>query len=302
MIDRYLLRYVLAVIDQGNFSRAAMQCNVSQPTLSAGIAKLETQLGCILFHRTNRRVELTEAGVALARHARRIEAEFLAMERDIEGSGSVSTLRLGLLVTIPGAWIEDYVARLRSVALGERVEFVEGRERELLERLTRGRIDAALTILRRDDGRMKREHLLTEGYSLAMSASHPLAGEAIIDGADLADQPMLVRRHCELLSETSRYFTARGVRPFFPARTTSDDRALRLVRAGLGVTVMPDGFRAPGVVRPRLVDFPFTREIGLVFAPHADEGALLARPALGALMETVEACGAAEREGPGGGY
>jgi DNA-binding transcriptional LysR family regulator len=69
---------------------------------------------------------------------------------------------------------------------------------------------------------------------------------------------MIVRRHCELLSDTSRYFTARGVRPFFPARVTSDDRALRLVRAGLGVTVMPDCFRAPGVVRPRLADFPFT--------------------------------------------
>ena len=289
MIDRYLLRYVLAVIDQGNFSRAAAQCNVSQPTLSAGIAKLEAELGCTLFHRSSRRVELTEAGVALARHARRIEAEFLAAERDIQGSGAVSTLRLGILVTIPGPWIEGYAARLRSAGVEERVELVEGRERDLLERLARGRIDAALTILRKDDGRMKREPLLNEGYSLAMSASHPLAGAAIVDGADLADQPMIVRRHCELLSETSRYFTARGVRPFFPVRTTSDDRALQLVRAGMGVTVMPDGFRAPGIVRPRLTDFPFSREIGLLFASHTDGEALLARQSLRLLTETVEA-------------
>lgn len=289
MIDRYLLRYFLAVIDQGNFSKAAAQSNVSQPTLSAGIAKLEAMLGQRLFHRTNRRVELTDAGVSLARHARHIEAEFVAAERDIQGVSAVSTLRLGILASIPGPWIEDYIARLRRAAIDERVEFVEGRERDLLERLARGRIDVALTLLRRDDGRFRRESLLTEGYALAMSANHPLAREEIIDGADLADNPMIVRRHCELLSETSRYFTARGVRPFFPGRTTNDDQALRMVRAGLGVTVMPDCFRAPGVVRPRLADFPFTREIGLVFAPHTDADALLTRPTLRFLIQTVDA-------------
>lgn len=289
MIDRYLLRYFLAVIDQGNFSRAAVHCNVSQPTLSAGIAKLESSLGCLVFHRTNRRVELTEAGVALARYARRIEADFLTVERAIQGIGHISTLRLGVLTTIPGEWIGDFVSRLGLTAPDQRVELVEGRERELVERLMRGRIDVALTILRKDDGRLRRELLFSEGYALAMSASHPLAHEVCIDGADLADQPMIVRRHCELLSETSRYFTARGVRPFFPVRTTSDDRALQLVRAGLGVTVMPDGFSMPGIVRPQLLDFPFVREIGLVFAPHSDASALLSGAALRTLIDTVEA-------------
>jgi len=51
MIDRYLLRYFLAVIDQGSFSKAAVHCNVSQPTLSIGIAKLERLLSRPLFLR-----------------------------------------------------------------------------------------------------------------------------------------------------------------------------------------------------------------------------------------------------------
>ena len=76
MIERYLIHYFLAVMDHGNFSRAAQQCRVSQPTLSVGIAKLEGLVGHVLFHRTNRRVELTSAGAAFATHARRIEAEF----------------------------------------------------------------------------------------------------------------------------------------------------------------------------------------------------------------------------------
>ena len=62
MIERYLLRYFLAVIDEGNFSRAAVRCGVSQPTLSIGIAKLEQHVGRPLFNRTSRRVEVTQAG------------------------------------------------------------------------------------------------------------------------------------------------------------------------------------------------------------------------------------------------
>ena len=287
-MDRYLLRYFLAVIDQGNFSRAAQHCNVSQPTLSAGIAKLEGQLGRTLFHRSNKRVELTEAGASLARHARRIEAEFLAAERHVQGLSDVSTLRLGILNSIPGPLIEDYVQRLHQAGTGERVEFVEGRERELLERLSRGRIDAAVTILRGDDRRFTRRSLYSEGYSMAVPAHHPLAHGRMIDGAEFGGDTMIVRRHCELLSETSRYFTARGVRPFFAARTVNDDHAMRLVKAGLGVTVMPDSFRMEGVARPSLADFPYTREIGLLFGSHTNPAALLDRPTLGLLLASAE--------------
>jgi DNA-binding transcriptional LysR family regulator len=288
MIDRYLLRYLLAVIDQGNFSKAAAACHVSQPTLSVGIAKLEKLLGQPLFHRTNRRVELTEAGARFADSARRIEALFAAAERDARGTEAGAVLRLGVLASIPSQWIEAYAARLQESRTHERVEFIEGRERDLIDRLARGRIDAALTIVRAENKRFESETLFSEGYGLAMAATHPLADRDIIDGAELADNPMIVRRHCELLSDTSRYFTARGVRPFFPARTTSDDQALGLVRAGLGITVMPDCFRARGIVRPRLADFPFTRAIGLLFAPHIDPRGASDRPALRTLVQTIE--------------
>jgi DNA-binding transcriptional LysR family regulator len=74
MIDRYLIRYCLGVVDQGSFSAAAASARVTQPTLSAGIAKLEALLGQQLFDRSGRRVRLTEAGTRFVDHARRIEA------------------------------------------------------------------------------------------------------------------------------------------------------------------------------------------------------------------------------------
>lgn len=286
MIDRYLLRYFLAVIEHGNFSKAAIGCNVTQPTLSAGIAKLERDLGQVLFLRTNRRVELTAAGVALASHARRIEAEFALAEQSVRGVRSASTTRLGVLASIPMSWIEQFLARRPTGHELERVEVVEGRERGLIERLMRGRIDVALTLIRQED-RLDRDLLYSEGYSLALGVGHPLAGRDSIAASELMGDPMIVRRHCELLPETSRHFTAHGVRPFFPARTTSDERALAYVRSGVGVTVMPDCFSGPGIARPRLAGFDFTRTIGFLFAPHVDASALRASQALRGLSETI---------------
>lgn len=268
MIDRYLLRYFLAVIDHGNFSRAAEQCNVSQPTLSVGIAKLERLLGRPLFHRTNRRVELTPAGAHLAVHARRIEAEFNLAEAAVAGQGRRRPVRLGVLTTIPSVFVARFIAAPRDA--DEQVELVEGRERDLLDRLARGRIDIALTLLRPDNDRYQREHLWREGYGLALPDGHVLAGEPAIAAEALADNVMIVRRNCEVLAETSHHFTTRGVRPFFAARTTSDDRALALVAAGLGVTVMPDRHAAPGVRRAKLAGFDHVRDVGLLYADHAD--------------------------------
>ncbi len=270
MIDRYHLRYFLAVIDTGNFSRAAIACNVSQPTLSVGIAKLEQQLGCALFHRTNKRVEITQAGGRLATQARAIEAGFAQAERDVAGRDATRKVRLGVLSSTPRHWLGAIFRRHRAGAPGERLEVVEGREQDLAERLVRGRIDLALSVVRPDDNRFRHRALFTEGYALALPITHALAGRVSIAPEELVNEPMIVRRHCEALAATSRFFTTRGVRPFFSARTTNDDRALSYVGAGLGITVMPDGFGDPTVSRARLQGFELVRHIGLLFGAHVD--------------------------------
>lgn len=289
MIDRYHLRYFLAVIDRGNFSKAAAACNVSQPTLSVGIAKLESSLGAELFYRTNRRVELTAAGAQLAAHARGIEASFARAQRAVAGAEAPKTLRLGVLVTLPAVWIEAFLRHRQSSGVPDRLEIVEGRERELNDRLARGRIDVALTILRERGGEGQSDTIFSEGYGIAMAVGHPLADQSIIQAQELMNEPMLVRRQCELLPDTSRFFTARGVRPFFPARTVSDERALGYVRAGLGVTIMPNCFVSPGVARVQLDDFTFIRDIGLSYAPHVDADEMRRSPLVRSSIGSIEA-------------
>lgn len=284
MLDRYLLRYVIAVVEQGNFSRAAAACNVSQPTLSIGIAKLERELGQALFVRSNQRVELTEAGARFLVHARRIEREFNAALQSIGMPGERPALRLGVLASIASDRIATAIARARP---GEthRFELMFGSERELAGHLAKGRIDLALTLVGRGGHRFVEHAVATEDYALALPATHELAGESVIAAERLAGETMIVRRHCEALADTSRHFTERGVRPHFALRSTHDERVLQMVAAGLGITVMPRGHRHAGVVRPSLAGFGLTRTLGWAVTPSAEP--LLARPP--AIMTAIEA-------------
>lgn len=271
MIDRYQLRYFLAVVDHGNFSRAAERCNVSQPTLSVGIAKLERFLGSTLFLRSSQRIELTAAGSRFLLHARRIESEFNeALQAMTDIGPSAAPLRIGVLRSVPGALLARAAAAMRTADPAAQVELVEGSERELNGHVARGRVDCALTLVRRGGDRFLEEPLFEEGYALALPADHPRAAEAVIAAETLADHTMIVRRHCEMLSDTSRHFIERGVRPHFAYRATNDERVLQLVAAGLGITVMPDCYIRDDVTRPKLAGFDVRRTIGLVFGVQSE--------------------------------
>lgn len=278
MLDRYLLRYFLAVVDQGNFSRAAEHCHVSQPTLSVGIAKLERTLDAELFIRSNRRIELTEAGSRFLLHARRIERHFNQALEEMGSARSLPSLRLGVLSSVPGHLVGASIARTRP-DLSHHFELIFGSERELTGHLAKGRIDVALTLVDRGADRFLEQPIVQEDYALAMPTAHALAAETEITADHLAGDVMIVRRHCEALSETSRFFTERGVRPHFTLRSTNDERVLQMIAAGLGVTVMPRSYEWPGVVRPRLVGFQLSRTLGWA-ASHASEAILDAPPPL----------------------
>ena len=283
MIDRYLLRYFLAVVDQGNFSRAAARCRVSQPTLSVGIAKLETLLGHTLFERSNRRVALTAAGITFSGHARRIEAGFAEAERALDEGVPAKLIRLGIGATLPTAMIGRAIAAIGDTAgdtAVERLEIVEGRASELRPLLARGRIDALLGPVG-DEPHAR--PLFEEGYAMAFPVSHRLAGAASVSTDDLTGEPMIVRRHCEMLSETSRFFTSRGIRPFMAAKTTSDDRALAYVRAGLAITLMPMCYADQGIAMVPLSGFDARRRVGLLFSPDS-----IARAGDSAVLGAVE--------------
>lgn len=282
MIDRYLIRYFLAVVDQGTFSRAAAECNVSQPTLSVGIAKLERMLGTVLFVRSNQRVQLTEAGTRFLSHARRIEREFNLALQAMSGASPRPMLRLGVLGSIAGALIASAFAAC-DAGISSTIELIPGNERELLGQLGRGRLDVVLGLVRPGGGRFLEEPIAGEGYSMFLPASHRLAGLKQVAAEELSSETMIVRRHCELLSETSRYFVERGVRPHFALRSTNDERVVQLIAAGLGITVMPDSYAQPGLAMLKLAGFDHRRTLGFLFSHEAEHLQVDPHPLLAAI-------------------
>lgn len=262
-MDRYQLRYFLAVVEAGNFSKAAARANVAQPTLSVGIAKLETELGTKLFQRSSRRVHLTESGSRFLPHARRIMQDFNLARQAVADAESTEVLRVGTLATLPAGLLERIVSVARGMDPLQQLEILDGSEREIANMLDEGRIDLAITLIRPGTERATDEILLKEDYCAVLPDRHRLASAGMVRGEELASETMILRRHCEVLAETSRYFTDRNVRPLFGFVTTSDERALAMVRAGLGVTVMAAGNAMPGIALARLKGFGLERRIGL---------------------------------------
>ncbi|MGN6208798.1 LysR family transcriptional regulator [Asticcacaulis sp.] len=264
-MELYLLRYFLAVVETGSFTKAAAACLITQPTLSAGIKRLEEQLGVDLFVRNNKRVFLTTAGSRFLPRAKAILHEVNMASAEISRTETADVLRLGVLQTLPAALVARLLAGFSAAHPGIRFDLYDGSEQELLNRLDERGLDYALSLRRVADNTSL--PLFEEGYKLALPVTHRLAGEAIIRGEDLANDSMIVRSRCEVLSETSRHFTDRNVRPPLVYRTAQDERALSMVGAGVGITVMPDCYQASDVVRIPMRDFNPRRTVAL-FLPR----------------------------------
>jgi DNA-binding transcriptional LysR family regulator len=264
-MELYLLRYFLSLVETGSFTKAAQACLITQPTLSAGIKRLEEQLGVALFVRSNKRVFLTTAGTRFLPRAKAILHEVNMAAAEMAPAEAAHVLRLGVLQTLPAAMVAHLLKAFAAAHPGLRFDLFDGTEQELLNRLDERGVDYALSLQRVADP--SSIALFEEGYRLALSHTHPLAGKNEIRGEDLANDSMIVRSRCEVLSETSRHFTDRNVRPPLVYRTAQDERALAMVGAGIGVTVMPDSYRAPDVVRITMSGFTARRTVAL-FRPR----------------------------------
>jgi DNA-binding transcriptional LysR family regulator len=264
MMKRTHLRQFLAVVETGNFTRAAERLAISQPTLSAAIAELERLAGTRLFLRERRQVRLTEAGTRLVNHARAIEREFRAAEAAFdEAPAPLSPLRLGVLPSIATSILSGLARRHVGP---QPLTLSEGTDSELRRKLGEGQVDAILTLMRPEDADRPSLALLEEGYRLLLPEGHVLAGATLLDAREVAAETMIARRSCEILGETSRWFTQRGVRPPFFLRSSNDDRCIEMVRAGMGVTTAPQSLAREGVVAVPLADYDFRRTIGLIAA------------------------------------
>ena len=263
MIKRHHIRQFLAVADAGSFVQAAARLHISQHSLSAGIDELERLVGARLFVRDRRHVRLTEAGGAFLGIARDLERAFRAA--DAFGQGGTPdwpSLRIGAIRSVAPRDLDAVIAPLLA-EYG--VELVEGTDYELRGALATGRIACALTLLRGREHGAVAHRLWEEPYRMHVATSHRLAGATRpVPPEDLASEIMIARRSCEVLDDTSRFFTAMGVRPRFALRSDSDERCMAMVAAGLGITTAPLSLVVAGTVPIEVAGYAFRRTVGLL--------------------------------------
>ena len=269
MITRTQVRQFLAVVDGGSFTRAAQLIHVTQPTLSTGISELEKHLGTKLFIREKRRIQLTEAGTRFLPRARRIQREFrLAEDETATSQNPAEPIILGVLESFSSKMLEDIVAAYQSSGRERPLHLFEGKEAELAGALLSGQIDAALSIYVPSSDLPENIVLFEEPYLLMVGTEHPVAGQQIVAPESVSNETMMARRSCEILAETSKYFTSHGARPPFSLRSPHDDRVMQMVRAGLGITVAPASLIIEGVAAVPLEGFYHRRTIGLIFGKN----------------------------------
>ena len=238
------LRYFVAVAEELHFGRAAARLHLSQPPLSQQIRRLEDLLGYALFARTSRSVKLTNAGEAYLERARRTLRN---VQRDIEetrsiGQGEVGSLHIGfvgsaMLTTLPAIF-----RAYREAYPRVRLHLHESFTSQVAEGLQNGTLDAG--ILRDGDAMttLKVTTLFSEPYVAVLPVTHACAGQKSISPGALRDEAFVYYPRtagARAFEKPLTLFEEHGFRPQIVQEASHWLTILRLVGAGLGVSVAP---------------------------------------------------------------
>ena len=237
------LKYFVAVAELGHFGKAAEKCFVSQPTLSGQIKKLEEELGIKLLERSNRKVMLTDFGRDAITSAKKILTEVetikeIAARQQDPLSGK---FKLGAFPTLASYIFPDLVSDLKSEMGNLRLILIEEKTDFLIEKLKTGKIDAALLALPIYDDTLNFQPLFDDPFYLAVPPHHPLAEKSEIDQNKLSDYQLLLLEegHClrDQALDVCQKHDSSEEQDF---RATSIETLRQMVKAGSGITLMPE--------------------------------------------------------------
>jgi DNA-binding transcriptional LysR family regulator len=234
-MDMHHIRYFLAVATTLNFTRAAEQCNVTQPALSRAIQQLEEEVGGLLFRRERSLTHLTDLGLLLKPRLQQIMSElgdlrsgarrFLTLER--------ASVTLGVMCTIGPRRFTALLADFRLHHPGISIKLVEAVPQQLRERLEAGEIDIA--IMAEAEGfppRFDFETLYKERFVIGFSPGHRFAEKTSIAIVDVDGKTYLRRLNCEFRSRVQRSVPRRAYKAPLSSRKSGAMSVSSPFRAG----------------------------------------------------------------------
>jgi len=269
------LEAFLEVYDTGSFFLAAQQLNMSQPTLTRRVQKLENALGVQLFERTTRSVRITLAGRGFHERAQAILGEARAAQTAMRDSDQYASAKRNAVITVatvPSAThniLPNAIRQHMKRGMSVRYRILESLAGETLDLVRDGEADFGISFGGLDDPVLNFTRLQTDRFVLALSETHPLARTDPIMWADLAGEDLIV----PLKGTGNRLMIDNALAEFglslswaFESRNSST--MLSLIQAGLGIAALPVSAipvrEGSGVIFRELESPQVTRSIGLV--------------------------------------
>jgi DNA-binding transcriptional LysR family regulator len=248
------LRYVVAVAELGNFTRAAERCFVVQSALSHQIAKLERELGARLFHRTSRSVALTPAGAALLPAARECLMAAERVRAEVDAATGVIRGRLAVGM-IPTAAVVDVPALLRAFHEEHpqvRISLLTGGSDILSDQVRDGALDVAFLGLAEhvEIPNLNSQQLARDPLAALLAPDHRLATRKRIRLEAIAAEKFVdFPAGTTGRVQADRAFLAAGLERTVAFEITDPLVMARLVSEGLGVALLASNYavRLPGV-------------------------------------------------------
>jgi DNA-binding transcriptional LysR family regulator len=266
-MEMHQIRYFLAVCTTLNFTRAAEQCNVTQPALTRAIQKLEEELGGLLFRRERKLTHMTDLGnlvrpqletvLKQSEQARSAAQSFLQL-RD-------APLRLGVMCTIGPVRFVSFLSRFGADHPGIEVSLTESIPDELINMLMEGQLDIAITTAPEEPNeRLDFRKLYEERFVVAFPPGHRYEAMTEIPVQEIAGESYLSRANCEYYERLEIVLEQQSVRVQDVFRSEREDWIQTMVMAGMGICFMPE-FSAvlPGMNTRPIVNPPVTRTIHL---------------------------------------
>ena len=247
------LRYFAAVAKHANFTRAAEECLVSQPSLSQQIIKLERELGRPLFERLGRTARLTEAGRQFQEHAEQVLRLVDDAKARLTDSPDTGRLVIGAIPTIAPYLLPRLLDDFRRECPGAKIEVVEETTRNGLELCMRGEVDLLVLALPVTAEHLHTEPLFTEELHLVLPKKHRLATKPRINTADIADEPLLLLHEAHCLTENALSFCRRkSLDPITTSRVSQLGTLQELVSLGQGLSFVPEMAKRRDVSKSRV--------------------------------------------------
>lgn len=270
-VDLQQMRYVIAVAETRNFTRAAERCSVVQSSLSHRIAGLERELGIKLFARSSRRVELTSAGAAFVAGARECLA---AADRAVADAAAATgvirgRLAVGVIVTTAAVDVPDLLQRYRAQHPDVHVALRSGRSDELATAIRNGDLDIAFLGLPEGDRPSGVESVVLDHdeHVLAVPAGHRLAGVSHVTLREIADETFVdFVAGTPARAQSDQAFAAAGLVRDVAYESGVVELITRLIARGLGIALLPSAF-----IRPLAADTPELALVPVVDGPHRIE-------------------------------